>query len=146
MHSLEIEFLIWKMKYEEKKKEGEIERLWRGVDICAIARSINLTFNNLTSGDFVYTYKSIRYTSSLWSLISCSFFENCFCPKNRPPQATLFSFPINDIPPRSTLDSKGQFIHPERQMHLVCTPRITAANNYAPAIRSVRNVHLRMER
>lgn len=23
MHSLEIEFLIWKMKYEEKKKEGE---------------------------------------------------------------------------------------------------------------------------
>ena len=130
----------------EKKKEGEIERLWRGVDICAIARSINLTFNNLTSDDFVYTYKSIRYTSSLWSLISCSFFENCFCPKNSPPQATLFSFPIHAIPPRSTLNSKGQFIHPERQMHLVCTLRITAANNYAPTIRSVRNVHLRKER
>ena len=71
-----------------------------GVDICAIASRIDLTFNNLTSVNFVYTYISIRYISNQYSLISYSFSKIVFCPKNRSQQATLFSFPIHVFSPQ----------------------------------------------
>ena len=106
-----------------------------GVDICAIASRIDLTFNNLTSVKFVYTYISTRYVSNQCSLISYSFFYFCFLPEKQVSTSHTFLFSNPCISPSITLNSKELFIHPERQMHLVCTPRITAANKYAPAIR-----------
>ena len=78
-----------KIEKRAEKIEKRAEKKWYkkkamgGVDICAIASRIDLTFNNLTSVNFVYTYISIRYISNQYSLISYSFSKIVFCPKNR---------------------------------------------------------------